>query len=53
MGAESRKIPLEAFKKMSNGKEIKDQEDYASYSRWYGDVESGAVIDHEECPQIV
>ena len=53
MGAESRKIPLEAFKKMSNVKEIKDQEDYASYSRWYGDVESGAVIDHEECPQIV
>ena len=53
MGAESRKIPLEAFKKMSNVKEIKDQEDYASYSRWYGDIESGALIDHEECPQIV
>jgi len=53
MGAESCKIPLAAFKKMSGVKDIKDQEDYASYSRWYDDIEAGAVIDHEECPIIV
>ena len=53
MGVDSRKIPLVAFKEMSGVKNIKDQEDYASYSRWYHDIEAGAVINHEECPVIV